>query len=190
MSRTKHYCQSNYKATEYCQSGHIELTWVSRERKLSTSHCLKQLIRLVPRTAVVATLGIVTAGKWSSVLTFPSFLLGLCDAAGSKSAYNLFRNWWISLDCCSLIFRILSSRCFCSISKSSELDFNLPPSVLDWLPSPFPVSGCQGIPIRNLPSLLLFSRIRSSKNPQILRFLHWSRFFHVWYRNNLEFDFL
>lgn len=121
MSRTKHYCQSNYKATEYCQSGHIELTWVSRERKLSTSHCLKQLIRLVPRTAVVATLGIVTAGKWSSVLTFPSFLLGLCDAAGSKSAYNLFRNWWISLVCCSLIFRILSSRCFCSISKSSEL---------------------------------------------------------------------
>lgn len=37
MSRTKHYCQSNYKATEYCQSGHIELTWMSIQRE-KTKH--------------------------------------------------------------------------------------------------------------------------------------------------------
>lgn len=191
MSRTKHYCQSNYKATEYCQSGHIELTWMSIQREKTKHQSLfKTVNKAGSSNGGGGHAGDSNGGEMVFGTHFPFFPLGLCNAAGSKSAYNLFRNWWISLDCCSLIFRILSSRCFCSISKSSELDFNLPPSVLDWLPSPFPVSGCQGIPIRNLPSLLLFSRIRSSKNPQILRFLHWSRFFHVWYRNYLEFDFL
>lgn len=42
-----------------------------------------------------------------------------------KKRVHLLRNWWIFLVCCSLIFMILSSRCFCIVLESPELDFNL-----------------------------------------------------------------
>lgn len=107
---------------------------------------------------------------------FPFSFLGLCDAAGSRSRPTYFGidgslwfvvHWFLGF-CHPGVF-VQFQNLWSWISTCGG-----PPSVLDWLPSPFPVSGCQGIPIRNLPSLLLFSRIRSSKNPQILRFLHWS----------------